>query len=237
MNDEIAAQLARLFPEVAGRYGQCERKIAYESLAQAVAVGRHRQHVTGIELYGYHCEFGDHWHLSRHAPTAAQRAAAQAWSLQAHPPRVMARERKQRSRAVQAAFRALACQRQRFRQRYTSSLGTPFPGRITAHYAELHRLLDQHADLVQRLLAAIYEADAWEIAIRTSHEFDAPCASWYARIDSGLIALEERLDGFNTGAQETLATQRQILRDEEQLELEACRQVLNERYTPMLRVP
>jgi hypothetical protein len=78
MEDEVKRRLARLFPESEQRYGCCERKLAYATLGQALAVKERREsHVPGLSLQIYPCEYAAHFHLSSHAPTAAQRVRLQ----------------------------------------------------------------------------------------------------------------------------------------------------------------
>jgi hypothetical protein len=51
---------------------------AYATLAQALAVKEKREHLTGLALHVYRCDYADepdgHWHLSSHEPTEAQQA-------------------------------------------------------------------------------------------------------------------------------------------------------------------
>jgi hypothetical protein len=76
--EDAAATLAGLFPATGVRFRTCYRKRPYATLAQALAVKEKREHLTGLALHVYRCDYADepdgHWHLSSHEPTEAQQA-------------------------------------------------------------------------------------------------------------------------------------------------------------------
>ena len=76
--EDAAATLAGLFPATGVRFRTCYRKRPYATLAQALAVKETREHLTGLDLHVYRCDYADepdgHWHLSSHEPTEAQQA-------------------------------------------------------------------------------------------------------------------------------------------------------------------
>jgi hypothetical protein len=73
VDDAIKRQLGQRFPDIAHRYGCCERKLAYATLAQALAIKDRREgRVPGLTLQIYACAYGEHYHLSSQPPTAAQ---------------------------------------------------------------------------------------------------------------------------------------------------------------------
>jgi hypothetical protein len=73
---DVAEQLARLFPEVRAKFGSCTRKVAYDSIEQALAVKERRERTPGVRLEIYPCDYAPadapHWHLTRQAPSEAQ---------------------------------------------------------------------------------------------------------------------------------------------------------------------
>jgi hypothetical protein len=76
--EDAAATLAGLFPATGVRFRTCYRKRPYATLPQALAVKEKREHLTGLDLHVYRCDYADepdgHWHLSSHDPTEAQQA-------------------------------------------------------------------------------------------------------------------------------------------------------------------
>jgi hypothetical protein len=76
--EDAATTLAQLFPATGTRFRTCYRKRPYATLSQALAVKEKREHLTGLALHVYRCDYADepdgHWHLSSHEPTEAQQA-------------------------------------------------------------------------------------------------------------------------------------------------------------------
>jgi hypothetical protein len=75
---------------------------------------------------------------------------------------------------------------------------------------------DQYETLVQQLLVAITDEQAFRIAVTTCAEFSSPCVGWRERVE------------------QAIAAQRQELHEDEQRDLAECRQLLSERYAATL---
>jgi hypothetical protein len=68
----LAEQLADsgICPALTVKYYRCGRKYPYATVKSAMAATLRRQRLSGVRLFVYRCDHGNHWHLSRIMPEA-----------------------------------------------------------------------------------------------------------------------------------------------------------------------
>jgi len=230
----LAEQLASLIPEVRAQYGRCGRKLAYPTMPDAMNAAMKRQKATGIELYGYPCSDGDHWHLSHLAPSADQLAQLEAYAGQ--DARRAEAELKRRARAVKVCQRQLEAHRAQSCRRQVAPMDTPFPDRIKQHYATLRQDLATSMQLMYSYLTAVVEHDALIMMIQSSAGFDGPCTSWRAKLQAELDTLSADMAAHAERVAEAMDEQAAQLDGDEQRDLAECRAALAERYTASVKL-
>jgi hypothetical protein len=229
-HDSLGSQLAKLFPDLKDHYTTCARKTRYTSLSDASRVALKRRESTGTELYCYHCEHCDGWHLSHRQQTAEQIARLDAFSAtQRRGCELELRTLWRTIRELESKMGVITAQFKRFTG--TGIEGIPLPSRIRERYDRLRQLNTELHQLRMRQLTVAFEHDSRVTVMMTCRDYPAPCAAWREATERKIDELRATIDAAMDIVTQEYTDMQQALADYEAKDLEEFRQFLNARYS------